>query len=704
MPTRTFRVSGEARDSMSQKPASGLRLELWLKSTSAEVPLGRTFSSQDGTFSLSVDAPDDRIPEILFRVSRDDTLLLSSTEIVRSSLATGEIEVRLTVRSESALLTVTGQVTRAGADSMPLANLVVAAFDKDMRSEEPLGQGTTDAEGHYAIRYTREKFSRAEKKSADLVVRVMSAAGLPLAESPVFFNAPDAATVDLVIETQGSRGPSEYERYVSDLTPVMQDVLFADLTEPDIRFLSGETSIAALHIAYLAVAARDARETSVPAEAFYGMFRKGLPSRLSALLVQSPQAQRRALEAALAENIIPETLQAQLDAILSRFRGLVAKQVFDVADERGKLPFVEVLDASLQPREKQVAFLDAYVRHAGRIEDFWNGLRQQPELAAPGIVEDFQFTLQLAALTGNNVPLLRGLKALRQNGTLAGARDLVKLDARAWTELINTSATSNGDGIPPGTPGANREEKVTNYVRGILGELEQAFPTDYVRLSVARHPAIDLGLAKQVLDQNPRLRLSEPLPLDADLNGLEDAQRERARDAMAALRREANLFPQVDYQRMVAETGGVPGAGPFRNPMRELLDRFLGNAPDFDLRTTHVDTFLKDNGERAFTGITETHHQEAVRSQLKRSQRVFQVAPRTEHMEALLGEGLDSAAAIARVPRKAFLRGLGRSLGGESRAAEYHARAEHIHGTMLMVFAGVHQRINDVMPKVIADA
>ncbi|SRR6266702_6235033 len=69
---------------------------------------------------------------------------------------------------------VKGQVRHA--DGSPLVGALVRAFDKDLRTAEPLGEpATTDQAGRYEITYTAEQFSRAEKGSADLYVCVCTA-------------------------------------------------------------------------------------------------------------------------------------------------------------------------------------------------------------------------------------------------------------------------------------------------------------------------------------------------------------------------------------------------------------------------------------------------------------------------------------------------------------------------------------------------
>src|SRR3712207_9463634 len=60
-----------------------------------------------------------------------------------------------------------------GADGALLLGTNVRAFDVDLRREEQLGEKTTDEAGRYEIRYRREQFRRAEKESADLLVRAL---------------------------------------------------------------------------------------------------------------------------------------------------------------------------------------------------------------------------------------------------------------------------------------------------------------------------------------------------------------------------------------------------------------------------------------------------------------------------------------------------------------------------------------------------
>src|SRR5712691_11182601 len=78
---------------------------------------------------------------------------------------------------------VKGQISRA--DNQPLAGLIVRAFDKEMRSEEELGEALPDKDGSYQIQYSAAQLRRPGKKSADLVVHVVSQNGEILVASPI---------------------------------------------------------------------------------------------------------------------------------------------------------------------------------------------------------------------------------------------------------------------------------------------------------------------------------------------------------------------------------------------------------------------------------------------------------------------------------------------------------------------------------------
>ena len=65
----------------------------------------------------------------------------------------------------------TTEITRSRQGS-PVCGVEVVVFDKDLRSQQELGTARSTADGRYTIDYTRQKFQRAEKRSADGFIEV----------------------------------------------------------------------------------------------------------------------------------------------------------------------------------------------------------------------------------------------------------------------------------------------------------------------------------------------------------------------------------------------------------------------------------------------------------------------------------------------------------------------------------------------------
>ncbi|HYP54533.1 MAG TPA: peptidoglycan-binding protein, partial [Pyrinomonadaceae bacterium] len=175
-----------------------------------------------------------------------------------------EVDWPAAPRPEAKSLRVRGRVSRA--DGSQLVNLSVRAFDKDLRSEELLGTAALDKEGRYDIGYDASQFRRAEKKSADLIVRVFNHQGKELAASPVRFNAREVETIDIVIGAP--RQQSEFGALVALLTPLLDGATLAELSDADVDFLTGETEVGRELVAAVVAAERMAELTQLPAAAF----------------------------------------------------------------------------------------------------------------------------------------------------------------------------------------------------------------------------------------------------------------------------------------------------------------------------------------------------------------------------------------------------------------------------------------------------
>jgi Putative peptidoglycan binding domain len=382
--------------------------------------------------------------------------------------------------------------------------LTVQALDRDLRSEERLGEVVT-RDGAYEIGFTAEQFSRAEKARADIVVRVANAAGLPVGESPIHYNGPPVARIDVVIG-DGALRPSEYETLLAEITPLLQGLAVASLVEDeahqDVTFLAGETGIDPFRIALLVASHKLSERTEIQAEVFYGLFREGLPTRLSALVAQRADVLTRALVRAAEQSIVPAAIGAEAGAYVERLKLLIARLALEGRAGEGEASPSEVLALALPDGELQQDFLDAYIRNSGGIEVFWARLRDRPGYAER--VDDLQFVLHLAELTGNHLQLVRELARMRQGGEFTALADLARFDEDDWAEILNRDDGGERIGVPAGVPGASDDAKFQTYARALANRVEDAFPREYVRHRLESDEALPWREnLRAFLDANP---------------------------------------------------------------------------------------------------------------------------------------------------------------------------------------------------------
>lgn len=117
---------------------------------------------------------------------------------------------------------VRGRVT--GGDGQSLADLVVRAFDKDLRIPFLLGDTRTNAQGAYEIAYLPHAAAAADAApvGADLFVEVVDSAAEDapaLASSEVRFNAGPVEVVDFVIVNLGE---TEFPRITKAVLPLLE--------------------------------------------------------------------------------------------------------------------------------------------------------------------------------------------------------------------------------------------------------------------------------------------------------------------------------------------------------------------------------------------------------------------------------------------------------------------------------------------------
>ncbi len=543
---------------------------------------------------------------------------------------------------------VEGHVTWTGGQ--PVAGIVVRAVDQDLRTEQPLGphapdfadETRTDEAGYYSIPYTRAQFARAEIDSADLIVRVLGSDGSVAAASPIMFNAQPQVTIDLQVSGAVAGQPSEYQRVVARVEPLVADAdppVLTSLRDSDETFLVGETGLNKPWITALlsavdlargaqAIDARGAQaiDAEVPLDALYGLVREGVTATWPALLGLRDAGIAAALTAAASAGIVPPVLAAEAERLAALIASVAARLAVASQPAGGTMPLAQLFTPAGLTSAQQETLITAAAAADGTPDEFWASLAGQPGFTDPAQVARLQLTVQLGLLTGNHAPLVQLLLTQK----VSSPANLVLLDTGAWERLLATSYDGQPVGVPPGVPGATPAEREANYIAGIMGTLQAAFPTRAVANLAAANTAI----------------ITDP-----------------------------------DVRAGVAS--------------------FLASAPGFDIASTRISSYLAGDGQAALATVPEASRA-AVTDELKRLQRAFQISLSADSMSALLTADLDAAHKVANVPRQLFIDQYSEALGGDDVATGVYERATFVNSRSVAVITQFNETLNGVYPTAIS--
>ena len=533
----------------------------------------------------------------------------------------------------------------------PLNNAIVQAFDRDMRSEQLLGNART-REGRYVIRYRRSQFIKAEKGLADLVMKVLSPEGKELYKTAIHYNAPSELELDINLQGTPYKGASEWEELTGALTPLLENVSPAELREDeqhqDISFLSGETGndrvTIATWIACFRLANKTVREeTELLPEVFFGFMRQGQPSIVYDTLLQdmqvpdrlalledkvlrllaeiTPDLQESLLEKAIADGLIPARIRLQIKEILETLRRIKLRYVAKTTFGGGKGTIGQLLELTPAAKQNQAAFLEAFTAHSGPLSTFWKKL-EEDKVLEPKVVQQVKLSFALGALTSNHIPLVRELVDRFQRGDLKAKRDLARYDRADWKRILMSPGS---DRTPIGAPlnfdGDTAEAKMEHFAAKLEVQFERAYPTTSF---------------------GTKLERAEQSPLKAKAD----------------------------------------------------VARFLRNNPGFQLDRFRVEHHIAENKD-ALQGI---ENKAALLTDLKAVQRVFKLKPTYQAVDALLTRKIDSAQQIYFMGMGQFATAMSGSGVNNFEARKLYSKAENAYASALALFGDYNVALNGAAP------
>lgn len=491
-------------------------------------------------------------------------------------------------------------------DGRPFTHGTVRAFDLDLRKQEELGHAALDAWGRYEIRYGSSKFARAEKRSADLVVRVFAADARELAASPVWYNAPASADVDLTLPAATWDLPTLFESVGHALAPILDGLEIVDLDQrrerQDLTFLAGETGLGQDVLVRFVLAHRLAAR-GIQAEFWFSVLgdpafpltpEPSLADAMARVLdrLQSLDAERarKSLARSFQLQEISEAFREMVPDWLEAFRQLMASRSVDEASASSFMK--AALDEAGISGSKRAQFARFLGEHRGltpemakRLEDA--GFRKEE-------VADLQASFQLAALTQGSFSTVRAIREAFNVREPEQLRDLARRSEGEWVELVTSKHAAGELDLPIATGedvGRLRFPDAALYGRTLARRFREAFPTAAFGGSLNR-----------------------------------------------ALRR-----------------GALPG---FQHG--KALDRLLERHPEFELLRTSVDEFLDG---RLHPDLRDLAGQDDFRLELKAVQRIFKLAPAFEATVTLMKDRIHAGQQIYRLGEGEFVSRYGTRAG-----------------------------------------
>ncbi len=531
-------------------------------------------------------------------------------------------------------------------DGSPVVGVKVVAFDRDLRSEQVLGESQTYKDGSYQIRYSPRQFRKSEKSSADLVIKAFSPNGSLLVASPILFNAPPIVEVNLTVPAEKQCPLTLFERIGQELKPLLEALRVEELEEDeqhqDLTFLSGETGFEKSALARFAMAHRLAKEGIQP-EFWFAVLRapfyeytdkQSLTEQMKSVLAALPSldavAVRKALTRSFNQREIPEVPRKKVDSWAEAFLRYTARLL---ASRKAGPTFVRLaLDhAGIAGARKRQKFARLFNEHKALTPDLLTALEQDKSFTKNEIA-DLRTSYELADLTQGDFSVVRMLKDQFNIRRPEDIRKLAKLSTLEWVDLVQRKHKAGEVTLP----------------------LELKLPTGSVQ-------ATEAELYAKFLEHQFR----EAFPTIAFAGGLERA--------LAA--------------------GGASGVKHAKELSR-IIDRYA----EFDLLHTSVDEFLERRGGE----LGPLAKDPSFRTELKAVQRVFKLAPTFEATDALLADGLHSAQMVYRLGESEFVRRYGECQGftpGLARAA--WKRAADTHAAVLTIVGDLASFDSGVLPGVL---
>ncbi len=607
---KKFKIRGQVIDRKTRQGLPGLRVEAWDKDLIVDDKIEEVVTREDGNFLMTFDESKfrellfDRKPDLFFRIYRDKEFIKDTKDSVLWNVKPGDTELPAIEVEETKKLpntyVVHGEVRLH--DGTPLSQGIVMVSVKELTRESKVGAGRIDA-GVYRVEF--EYAVPGESKiNPNILVHVFSLAGELLARSSIIFGAQPEQRIDIDISKDKQRAPSEFERMVRTIQPLLQNGLtFADLEQDEqhdnIRFLAGKTGLEVVKIARLSLAHRLSNDSKIKPEFWYAVLALGFQEISENLSLQvqyrniraalpslDAPAVRKALISAFRENVIHPADDGQVAGWIAEFLEYAASQVIAAGDAATTTFVKQALEeAGITTANQQLKFSKLFQQFRGFSPAFVEELSKDESFKASEIA-DIHTSFRLAEVTNADFSVVKVIKKEFDVHQPDAIRSVAKKSEQEWISVVDKNVKSGDLKLPfeITLPAELQFQHAALYGKQLSRQFQEAFPTS----------AFSGGLQRALQSGHP--------------TALKQAQK---------------------------------------------LNQFLNANPEFEILNTSIDAYLQSEGR---PDLDDYKNDAAFQLELKAVQRVFKLSPSFEATDTLLVDDLHSAQKIYRLGEAEFVR------------------------------------------------
>ena len=521
-----------------------------------------------------------------------------------------------------------GRVTNA--QNRPIPGLLVYAYDRDMRSEELLGEAVTDRDGKYEIQWGSGQPDTQGKRTADIALKVITRERQTVLHASdvdnIRFNAGPREEINVVIRQAIQPEVVEYDFILREVGFLRGEVAVADLQENeqhrDLTFLSKEAEIAFEKIEHLVVAHRLQAASEIEAAFFYALLRKntllkndwsasirvrlriGLDTAILPLLYDAALTESNLIQsdvkAAHNEMLMAKKVLQQTPKYIEQLqRFLAAAEAYYQNEYPNKV--LDTIGHFVQ-QDKIGEMARIFQENKNDLDAFFKKISSADFFKSDGSAIDARLAAALGEWFGFDAHIIEIVKTDKKLKKPEDIRKLAALNKAEWKALLTKTAAA-----PDHSSGKPLDKKLIDiHASSLARKMEKEFPT------VAF--AAQLGREKKAVLQN-----------------------------------------------------------------QSEIARFFEKNEDFDLQHSNIDLFLKSKK-------MATPQHEAIRAELKSVQRVFKLTPHYGKTNALMQQKIHSAQSIAAMGERRFVNEIAPAAGIlKTEARQIFQRAERTNTAAMLI-------------------